>query len=97
MHHDKTTQTNKRLHTLILPLIGLLALSMTFFGGYLTGMHAEQQTSQLRIEELSTEIIGCNRSLDQWCTGGRIRAGSCNDEMHMCICANEEDVKNFEF
>ena len=88
----------KKWFIVVLPaLISLLALSMVFLGGYLTGVHLERQTSTVRIGQLSTEVSECNRTLEQWCSGSRIRAGSCNGEMHMCICAGEEDVKNFEF
>ena len=101
MHDAKTAVSEKKssatLRIIVPVLIGLVCLSMTFLGGYFAGVHAERQTSQLRVEELSGEIVNCNRSLEQWCNGKRIRAGSCAGEMHMCICANEDDVKNFEF
>ena len=96
--HDGRDEAPKNKMRIMLPvLVGLLALSMTFLGGYLTGVHTERQASNIRVEKLSTDILECNKSLEQWCSGSRIRAGACNGEMHMCICANEEDVKNFEF
>ena len=86
-----------RTKMIVLIFTSVLLVTLTFLGGYMMGATTEINLAEGRIENLSNKIVECDKSISQWCSGKRIRAGTCDGNIQMCICASDEEVKNFEF
>ncbi len=92
----ESNKTSSHLKVLATVLGGLLLVTITFFGGYLLGVDVERKVAESRISDLSASATECEKNLAMWCSNSRVRAGTCDGKINMCMCVNESEMKGFE-
>ena len=91
------TDSSPRMKWALLITVCTLLLTLTFLGGYIVGAKLERTTAEKRVSTLSSEVFECEISLEQLCSGKRLRAGTCEGKIQMCVCASDKEVENFGF
>jgi len=68
--------------------------ALTFFGGYSLGYASVSKDMQLRTTTAETTASNCLKKLTGWCDNNRFRLVDCGDNLQVCVCMSQREVKS---
>ena len=85
---------NMKKDKIIFVLVILVAVGLSFFGGYTLGYSNVDEDMRLRATTAETTANSCLIKLAGWCNNKRFRLVDCGNDLQVCVCMAQREVQD---